>query len=103
MDAQLVIEWERLTMDGLPTNNYLARLVEPHVSDRFATVLQQGDRWVVIWYPNISSRQGCTFECGSLAAAQGKVELWAAHHGMSLRPHGHPGRCSFSTYEWRRL
>lgn len=45
MDAQVVIEWERPSTDGLPTNNYLASLVETYISGRFVSVLDQGEKW----------------------------------------------------------
>lgn len=103
MDAQVVIEWERPSTDGLPTNNYLASLVETYISGRFVSVLDQGEKWAVIWYPNISFNQGCTFDCGFLKAARSGVELWAAHRGKGLLPYDDLDRCCSSSCEQHPL
>lgn len=82
MDAQVVREWERLSMDGLPTSNHLVRRVEPCVLHWFTTILAQGYKRVKIWCPGPGSNAGRTFVCKPVEAVQDKVELWAPRHGV---------------------
>lgn len=84
---------------------YLFRVVEPHVTGNFATLVHMriDGGWRLIWYPNVSSNRLKSFAVASKEKGFRRVERWAALHGASLPPQERGGHCRFSTYETRRL
>jgi len=104
MNTGIVIESER---PGTVAAHdlYLFRLLEPHVTGNFATLvhMQIDDQWHLIWYPNVSSDRMKSFVVGSKEKGFQRVERWAARHGTSLPVQDRGGYSRFSTYETRRL
>ncbi|WP_100218310.1 hypothetical protein [Dyella japonica] len=102
----IVIEWSK---PGFTADHelWLARIVEPHVTGNFATLVHMriDGQWHLFWYPSTDSSKNKSFEIGSREKGTAWVEKWASHHGTTLRPspQGHPGHCAFSSYEIRRL
>lgn len=84
---------------------YLFRVVEPHVTGNFATLVHMriDDQWHLIWYPNVSSDRLRSFVVGSKGKGVDRIERWAAQHGASLPAQDRGGHSRFSTYETRRL
>ncbi|WP_199100657.1 hypothetical protein [Dyella sp. ASV21] len=103
MSQPIVIEWERLSLDGDFLDYYLARMVEPYTTGNFATVYRDGPLWRLVWYPNLISTQVQSFELPSIEPARRRVERWAARQWSRLRELEHPGYCAFYAYERHAL
>lgn len=99
----ITIEWERVVLADGPLDLYLARLIEPHTTGSFATLLLQDGEWRLFWYPDASSDRVKNYRVASRDKGVERVEKWAAKHGLSLPAQPHPGYSSVYEYETRQL
>lgn len=101
--SDITIEWERVVVAEGPLDLYLVRLIEPHTTGNFATLIHQEGEWRLFWYPSASSGRVKNYRVSSREKGVERVEKWVARHGTSLPSQPHPGYCAFHVYETRQL